>query len=331
AHLALLNVFVGFRLFQGRLVTLKSRFDQSIGLNEVSDRLNAMPDVTLELIGNGSLTALRGPFADGFREWRFAPDAPERLLEEIRHRLRTGTQATACSCPTTSTTHTIFSVVESVRGEAGLSVGRLVRAVLDGFVRPCEETQTDKGLSRFRLDETAFCMFKASEGILREEPPLHFTGVGGLTDEQWALVGRLLRKPRYRGEEQDDDACWGSREVIAGIWWVLSNRAEWHALPRRFPPAQTCYEWMKAWICPKRVFKKALDILARDLHERGRVDHTQFICDGYGLELKGGQSCRRMPQELRAHDSWQRQTLLALLSYYKYSLFNLQNMPPIRR
>jgi transposase len=297
------------------LAEKKRMFDQSISMNDVADRLKVPPAVVLELVSNGCLKALRGPIEDGYREWRFMPHTAEWLLKEIKRRLCPAVRASNAPRSTAATLDagdTCFSLVERMHGRAQANVGGLVRAVLDGFIRPCEEIQTDEGLRRFRFDLKALRLYEASEGMRGDN-----CITDGVTDEQWSLIKHLLWEPPHKAEMDYYDPCWNSRLVLAGIWWVLRNGADWTALPGRFPPSWTCYQWMQTWMyhCALR---RAIDTLARDLQERGCVDHTQFVYDGYELRIKGAHSGHDLPEELRASHSWQRQTLLVILSFTKH-------------
>lgn len=60
-----------------------------------------------------------------------------------------------------------------------------------------------------------------------------------LTNEQWNILAPILKKPPRldeRGRPRRDDL-----EVLEGILWVLKTGAQWKALPREYPPYQTCH------------------------------------------------------------------------------------------
>ncbi len=56
-----------------------------------------------------------------------------------------------------------------------------------------------------------------------------------LSDEEWALVGRLLPKPG-KGKRRVDD-----RRVVNAIFYVLRTGAPWRDLPGRYGPYTTVY------------------------------------------------------------------------------------------
>ena len=66
-----------------------------------------------------------------------------------------------------------------------------------------------------------------------------------LTNEQWNIPAPMLKKPPRldgRGRPRRDD-----REVLEGILWVLKTGAQWKALPREYPPYQTCHHRLQEW------------------------------------------------------------------------------------
>src|SRR5260370_1063164 len=66
-----------------------------------------------------------------------------------------------------------------------------------------------------------------------------------LTDAQWAILEptfRPRRRPDRRGRPWADP-----RAVLNGVLWVLRTGAPSHALPRRYPPYQTCHRRFQQW------------------------------------------------------------------------------------
>ncbi len=61
-----------------------------------------------------------------------------------------------------------------------------------------------------------------------------------VTKAQWAVVERLIPKPRRRKDRRGRP--WRDpREVLGGILWVLRTGAPWKDLPQLYPPYQTCH------------------------------------------------------------------------------------------
>ncbi len=64
-----------------------------------------------------------------------------------------------------------------------------------------------------------------------------------LTDEQWALVEPLLPPERPRGRRRTVDL----REVLNGVFYVLTQGCTWRALPHDLPPHSTVYRYFEDW------------------------------------------------------------------------------------
>ena len=60
-----------------------------------------------------------------------------------------------------------------------------------------------------------------------------------LADAQWEILQPVFvesRRPDGRGRPWRD-----AREVLNGVLWILRTGAQWHDLPDRYPPYQTCH------------------------------------------------------------------------------------------
>lgn len=133
-----------------------------------------------------------------------------------------------------------------------------------------------------------------------------------LTDEQWSFIEPNLPKKKVRkdgkGRPWQDD-----RDIFNGILWILRTGAPWKDLPRRFPPYQTCHRRFQFWV-KKKVMKKCMEALCKDLIERGKLDLTECYIDGSFASAKKGvlelvrQSAAKGPR------SWQLQTAMVFLS-----------------
>ena len=64
-----------------------------------------------------------------------------------------------------------------------------------------------------------------------------------LTDAEWALVAPLIRPAKHGGRRRTVDI----REVLNGIFYVLSTGCQWRALPKDLPPRSTVHEYLQLW------------------------------------------------------------------------------------
>src|SRR5215216_5555041 len=133
-----------------------------------------------------------------------------------------------------------------------------------------------------------------------------------LTDEQWAVVERLLPKPVKRadgkGRPRVDD-----RAILNGILWIMRTGAPWHDLPERYPPYQTCHRRFQQWIA-QGTLSLILEALAEDLKERGNLDLSECFIDGTFVVAKKGGSVLERPSGAKVRSSWRLQTALLFLS-----------------
>jgi len=102
------------------------------------------------------------------------------------------------------------------------------------------------------------------------------TGRWELTDEQRAVVERVLRPQR---REDNRGRPWhDTRAVLNGVFWVLGTGAQWRELPEKYPPYQTCHRRFQQRIRSRKL-EEALRMLARHLHERGRLNLDEAFVD----------------------------------------------------
>ena len=64
-----------------------------------------------------------------------------------------------------------------------------------------------------------------------------------LTDAEWALVEPLIPPAKRGGRRRSVDV----REVLNGIFYVLSTGCQWPALPKDLPPKSTVYDYFDLW------------------------------------------------------------------------------------
>jgi transposase len=64
-----------------------------------------------------------------------------------------------------------------------------------------------------------------------------------LSDAEWALVASLIPPAKCGGRKRTVDV----REVLNGIFYVLSTGCQWGALPKDLPPKSTVYDYFDLW------------------------------------------------------------------------------------
>jgi transposase len=84
-----------------------------------------------------------------------------------------------------------------------------------------------------------------------------------LTDAEWALVEPLIPPAKRGGRRRSVDV----REVLNGIFYVLSTGCQWRALPKDLPPRSTVHEYLQLWEWNGSLARlhHALFVQARDL------------------------------------------------------------------
>jgi transposase len=85
-----------------------------------------------------------------------------------------------------------------------------------------------------------------------------------LTDAEWALIERLMPKPRQRGRPR----AWPLREIVNAIFYVLRGGIAWRLIPKDLPPRTTVYRWFALWR-DTGLFERVNHILVMADRERG--------------------------------------------------------------
>ena len=121
-----------------------------------------------------------------------------------------------------------------------------------------------------------------------------------LTDEQWELVEPILR-PRRR--EDNRGRPWhDTRAVLNGVLWILGSGAQWAEMPAKYPPYQTCHRRFQQWVREDRLVE-VLRLLARQLHERGKLNLDEAFVDATFASAQKGASPSVRPSVARARKS----------------------------
>jgi transposase len=106
-----------------------------------------------------------------------------------------------------------------------------------------------------------------------------------LSDAHWERVEPVLRPKRRvdgRGRPWRD-----TRAVLSGVLWILGTGAQWRELPDRYPPFQTCHRRFQQWVRSGKL-EKALRLLAKHLHDRGKLDVQEAFIDATFASAKKG-------------------------------------------
>jgi transposase len=64
-----------------------------------------------------------------------------------------------------------------------------------------------------------------------------------LTDGEWALIEPMIPPAKHGGRRRAVNV----REVLNGIFYVLSTGCQWNALPKDLPPKSTIYDYLDLW------------------------------------------------------------------------------------
>ena len=64
-----------------------------------------------------------------------------------------------------------------------------------------------------------------------------------LTDAEWAIAGPMIPPGRHGGRKRSVDV----REVLNGIFYVLSTGCQWQAVPKDLPPKSTVHHYFMLW------------------------------------------------------------------------------------
>ena len=64
-----------------------------------------------------------------------------------------------------------------------------------------------------------------------------------LTDAEWALVEPMIPPAKRGGRKRSVNV----REVLNGIFYVLSTGCQWNAVPKDLPPKSTIYDYLDLW------------------------------------------------------------------------------------
>ncbi len=64
-----------------------------------------------------------------------------------------------------------------------------------------------------------------------------------LTDAEWVLMAPMIPPAKRGGRKRSVDV----REVLNGIFYVLSTGCQWAAMPKDLPPKSTVHDYFDLW------------------------------------------------------------------------------------
>jgi transposase len=140
-------------------------------------------------------------------------------------------------------------------------------------------------------------LFSAKLEVLRDFRNHAMAGRWELIAEQWELVEPILRPARRkdnRGRPWHD-----TQAVLHGVFWVLGTGAHWSELPAKYPPYQTCHRRFQQWVREGKLVE-VLRLLARHLHERGKLNLDEAFVDATFASAKKGALASVRPSVARA-------------------------------
>lgn len=120
-----------------------------------------------------------------------------------------------------------------------------------------------------------------------------------LSDGEWALVEPHIAPAKRGGRKRSVDV----REVLNGIFYVLSTGCQWTALPKDLPPKSTVYDYFDLWSWDGTLERLHHELYVAVREAAGReASPTAAIIDSQSAKAaqKGGpRSTRRASMQAR--------------------------------
>ena len=113
-----------------------------------------------------------------------------------------------------------------------------------------------------------------------------------LTDAEWQLIGPLIPKAKRGGDKRTVDV----REVVNGLFYVLSTGCQWRAIPKDLPPRSTVHGYFDLWTWDGTLDRMHFTLYQKCREEAGReVQPSAAIIDSQSVKSaeKGGSMTSR--------------------------------------
>jgi len=120
-----------------------------------------------------------------------------------------------------------------------------------------------------------------------------------LIDAEWAIIEPMIPPAKHGGRKRTIDV----REILNGIFYVLSTGCQWQALPKDLPPKSTVWAYFDLWTWDGTLERihHALYVAVRE--QAGReASPTTAIIDSQsakGAQKGGPRSTRRASMRAR--------------------------------
>lgn len=145
-----------------------------------------------------------------------------------------------------------------------------------------------------------------------------------LTDRQWELLKPFIEwSEKQRGSRRGRPPRDG-RQVLNGALWILRTGAQWHDLPARYGPYQTCHRRFQGWV-QDGTLPGILWALAEDLRARGKLALEESFVDASFVEAKKGAMESAPPSTAKGARSWRLPTAMVFLSPYGLRVLRRMN------
>jgi len=120
-----------------------------------------------------------------------------------------------------------------------------------------------------------------------------------LTDGEWALIEPMIPPAKRGGRRREVNV----REVINGVFYVLSTGCQWKALPKDLPPSSTVYDYFDLWDWDGTLERIHHALYLQERERQGReASPTAAIVDSQtakGASKGGPRSIRRASTRAR--------------------------------
>ena len=113
-----------------------------------------------------------------------------------------------------------------------------------------------------------------------------------LTEAEWVLAEPLIPPGKRGGRRRTVDL----REVMNGVFYVLSTGCQWRALPKDLPPRSTVYDYFRLWDWDGTLLRLHHALYVRAREQAGReASPSAAIIDSQSVKSaeKGGPGLTR--------------------------------------